>query len=54
MNITDKRNDKVELDFYALDAGMVYVVCLYSGEQFDEDECYGDRFTPVKATLVVE
>lgn len=31
-----------------------WLVCLETGVVFDQDECIGDVFEPVKATLVVE
>lgn len=70
MIIDDRRFDKKELSWGELEAKGVYVshrlqkyvmktddayvVCLETAELFDRDECLGDLFEPVRATLVVE
>lgn len=70
MRINDVRGKIKELEWNQLQAGEVYtshrrpiyvmkvqdniVVCLETGYLYNEDECQGDVFTPVNATLVVE
>lgn len=70
MKINDQRNKKTEFKFDELAYGQVYVsnrlqkyvmrtqncsvICLESGELFDDDECDGDVFIPVQCELVVE
>lgn len=70
MKINDLRFKKQELTLDELECGRVYVssrlqkyllltsedllVCLETGEAFDEDECEGDVFTPVEAELVIK